>query len=69
MSEIRIAKSWDSFNPVVHDGGEAISTRWLENRYRLMEDAMKHFIMRVENGEVRSKRTYEEFKNILEGGL
>lgn len=70
VEEVRVAKSWDSFPPVVYafpcPEGEAISTRFLERKYRLMEDAMKEFVRRVECGEVRSRKTYKQFKDILE---
>lgn len=32
-------------------------------------EAMQHFVNRVDKGEVRSKRTYEQFKGILAGEL
>lgn len=35
------------------------------NKAKLMEKAMLNFIKRVENGEVRSVKTYSEFKYIL----
>ena len=65
MSEIKIVKSWDSMPPVLYDGAEAFSTRLLERKYRLMQEAMEEFVDRVDKGEVRSKYTYTKFKEIL----
>lgn len=45
MSDIKIARSWDSFPPTVYcdpaPGAEAISTRVLEREYREMKAALE----------------------------
>lgn len=37
----------------------------LSEQVRTMKEAMQHFVDRVDAGEVRSKKTYAEFKAIL----
>ena len=37
---MRIAKTWDEVNPVLYDGDEAISTRYLEYNYRRMRELL-----------------------------
>ena len=39
-SEIKIARTWDVLPPTVYDGDTAFSTRFLERRYRKMEEAL-----------------------------
>ena len=63
--EIKVVTSWDQLPPVVYDGEEAFSTRVLEDKYRKMENAMTYFVRRCDRGEVRSKATYAQFKEIL----
>jgi hypothetical protein len=38
----------------------------LEKQNKMMIDALKLFVTRVEMGEVRSKKTYSQFKEIIE---
>lgn len=38
-----------------------------DNQKRRMREAMQEFCNRVDKGEVRSKRTYAKFKDILNG--
>lgn len=42
--------------------GEALA---IASKLRAMRDAMVEFVERVDKGEVRSKRTYAKFKEIL----
>lgn len=44
--------------------GEALA---IASKLRAMRDAMQEFCDRVDKGEVRSKRTYAKFKELLEG--
>ena len=46
----------------IYAEGETYSTRVLAMKYKLMESAMKEFVFRVEKGEVRSRKTYKQFK-------
>jgi len=41
MSEIKTVRHWDSMPPVLHDQGQAYSTRVLERKYRLMMEALE----------------------------
>jgi hypothetical protein len=41
MNEPKIVKAWDEMPPVVFDGHEAFSTRFLARKYREMESAMR----------------------------
>ena len=61
----RIVRTWDEMPTVVYSEGEAFSTRILERKCREMERAMQKFIDRCERREVRSVKTYSEFKEIL----
>lgn len=36
-------------------------------QFEQMYNGIQTFVIRVENGSIRSKKTYTEFKNILEG--
>ena len=38
---------------------------YLEFRVRQLEQAMEEFVQRVEDGEIRSSRTYSMFKRLL----
>jgi DNA-binding transcriptional regulator YbjK len=44
MSEIKVVRHWDSMPPVLHDQGQAYSTRVLERKYRMMEDALNAIV-------------------------
>ena len=48
MSDIKIATSWDSINPILYDGDEAISLRVLEKRYRDMERDIERLTQQLE---------------------
>ena len=43
----RVAQSWDSIPPVLHDGDEAISTRKLEKDYRDAMDKIERLEKRI----------------------
>jgi len=45
--------------------GSHSCVRRLEGKIQIMEAAMKTFVERVDNGSIRSKKTYAQFKNIL----
>lgn len=45
---------------------EEVKSQALAERCFEMEAAMVEFVKRCEAGEIRSKRTYERFKNILD---
>ncbi len=64
-----IYKNVESFGDCVSvDGAESAMSSYsshLEERIKMLEEAMQHFVDRVEKGEVRSVRTYEKFKQLL----
>jgi len=64
-NEPTIVTNWDSMPPEVYAEGEVYSTRVLAAKYRAMESAMTNFVKRVDRGEVRSTKTYIQFKDIL----
>lgn len=61
MSEIRIAKSWDSIPPVLYDGDEAISTRVLEKQYREAATEIARQQAEIE----RLKQILSEYANVV----
>lgn len=54
MSEIRVAREWDSVPPVLYDGDEAISTRVLEHQHRTMREALREIASQKGGGVVAS---------------
>ena len=44
VNEIKVVRHWDSMPPVLHDQGQAYSTRVLERKYRRMEDALEAMV-------------------------
>lgn len=54
-------------NPAHYLAGISVAeSHAIATKLRAMRDAMQEFVDRVDKGEVRSKRTYAKFKEILD---
>lgn len=61
MSDMHQTNDWK----IETDDGVFIDVQKLEHKASEMQKAMIRFVIRCDNGEIRSKKTYAEFKEIL----